>query len=115
MGTYLLQMFGGSLLLTVFIEGLVGFLWGLRGKKNFILVILINFLTNPAAVLIYWLYRMYFAGTSLPVQILIEIVVVMAEALIYRSFAKDERFPIRRPVLLAVVANGLSWGIGGLL
>lgn len=115
MGTYFLQMFGISLLLTVLIEGLVAFLWGLRRKKDFRLVILVNVLTNPAAVLVYWLYRVYFADTSLLVQVLIEMVVVTVEALMYRSFAKDERFLIKRPVLLAIVANVLSWGIGGLL
>lgn len=115
MGTYLLQMFGVSLLLTLLLEVLAAFLWGLRGKKNFLPVILVNVLTNPAAVLLYWLYQVYAGGSSVLVQILIEIVVVMVEAYVYRSFAADDRFQIKRPVLLAVVANGVSWGIGRLL
>lgn len=121
MGVYLLKMFSISLLFTLLIECLFAFVWGLRRKKDFLLVTLVNIVTNPTAVLSYWLYGMYY-GRSLPVvQVGIEIVVVIAEALIYRSFAKEESFGLKRPVLFAVLANGLSWGIvflskkGGLL
>ncbi len=112
MGFYLLQMFGISLFLTLFIEWFIAFLWGLRRKKEFLLVTLVNIVTNPAAVLTYWVYRVYFADTSLVVQIIIEIVVVVMEALIYRSFAREEGWKIRWPVAFAVVANVLSWSIG---
>lgn len=115
MGIYLLQMFGVSLLMTLLVEGLVAFVWGLRGRKQFLLVLLVNVLTNPMAVLLYWLYQVYFAQHSLLLQILIELAVVIVEACIYKSFAEDERFQIRRPVLLAIVANALSWGIGRFL
>lgn len=112
MGSYLLQMFGISLLLTLLIEWLITFLWGLRGKKAFLLVTLVNIVTNPAAVLTYWLYRVYFADTSMVVQIGIEILVVTVEALIYRSFAKEADYKIKWPVALAIVANAVSWGAG---
>ncbi len=104
-----------SLLLTLLIEGLIAFLWGIRGKKNFLVVLLVNVLTNPAAVLVYWLYQVYAGEHSLPVQILIELAVVTVEAYIYRSFAEDDRFQIPRPIRLAIVANVFSWGIGRLL
>ena len=104
-----------SLLLTVLIEGLVALLWGLRGKKSFLLVLLVNVLTNPAAVLVYWLYQMYAGDNSMLVQIMIELVVVMTEAYVYRSFAADDRFQIPRPIRLAIVANVFSWGIGRFL
>ena len=112
MGNYLLQMFGISLLLTLLIEWLVAFLWGIRGKKGLLLVTLVNIVTNPAAVLTYWLYRVYCADTSIVVQIGIEIVVVVVEALIYQSFAKEESFRIKWPIALGIVANALSWGVG---
>ncbi len=121
MGVYLLKMFSISLLLTLLIECIFAFVWGIRRKKAFLLVTLVNIVTNPAAVLTYWLYGMY-CGKALPaVQMGIEIVVVIVEALIYRSFAKEESFGLKRPVWFAVLANGLSWGIvffckkGGLL
>lgn len=111
MGIYLLQMFGMSLLLTLLIEWFITFLWGLRGKKEFLLVTLVNIVTNPAAVLTYWLYRVYCADTSMVVQIIIEIVVVVTEALIYRSFAGEKGYKIRWPIALAIVANAISWGL----
>lgn len=112
---YLLRMFGISLLMTLLVEGLVAFLWGLRGKKSFLLVLLVNVLTNPLAVLVYWLYQVYAGAHSLPVQVIIELAVVIVEAYIYRSFAEDGRFQIPRPIGLAIVANVLSWGIGRIL
>ena len=121
MGVYLLKMFGISLLLTLLIECVFALAWGLREKKAFLLVILVNIVTNPVAVLSYWLYGMFCGKALLAVQIGIELVVVIVEALIYRSFAKEESFGLRRPVLFAILANGLSWGIvflskkGGLL
>lgn len=115
MGIYLMRMFGMSLLLTLLVEGLIAFLWGLRGKKNFLLVLLVNVLTNPVAVLVYWIYQVCAGEHSLSVQILIELVVVSVEAYIYRSFAADDRFQIPRPISLAIVANVLSWGIGRLV
>lgn len=121
MGVYLLKMFGISLLLTLLLEWLAAFVWGLRGKKAFLLVTLVNIATNPVAVLTYWLYGMYCGKALFMVQIGIELVVVIVEALLYKSFAKKESFGIKRPVWFAVFANGLSWGIvflsnkGGLL
>lgn len=115
MMVYLLQMFGISLILTLFIEGCVAFLCGSRKKKAFLLIVLVNVLTNPAAVLVYWLYRMYVGDNTMLVQILIEIAVVWVEAYIYRSFSADERFQIYRPIRMAILANVLSWGIGRFL
>ncbi len=104
-----------SLLLTLLVEGAVAFLWGLRGRKNLLIVLLVNILTNPVAVLVYWLYQIYAGEHSLPVQILIELVVVTVEAYVYRSFAEDDRFQIPRPIRLAIVANVFSWGMGRLV
>ena len=101
--------------MTLLIEGLIAFMWGIKGKKNLLVVLLVNVLTNPLAVLIYWLYQVYAGEDSLPVQVLIELAVVIVEAYIYRSFAEDDRFQIPSPIGLAIVANVLSWGIGRLL
>ena len=109
---YFLQMFGVSLGLTLLLEIGIAFLLGLRRKKEVLLVILVNILTNPPTVLLYWLYRRYCEGASMPVQIVLELVVVIVEAWIYHSFAKEENWRIKRPILLAVVSNVVSWGTG---
>lgn len=93
---YLLKMFGISLALTLAIELPAAFLWGLRGRQLAV-VALANVMTNPLAVALSWV--------GLP-QIPIEIAVVLAEGFTYRSFFE------KRPVLLAVASNALSWGIG---
>lgn len=107
---YLLEMFGISLILTLILELPVASLMGIRGREHLLLVILVNILTNPAAVLACRL------GAAEPV---VELAVFAVEAWIYRWFSKDERWNIPHPVRLSAAANGLSWltgmVIGGLL
>ena len=106
MAKYILEMFGISLGLTLLIELPIGFAMGMRGMKHFWLMILINVLTTPAAVLVCWL-----GAPQMPV----EIVVFLVEAGIYYWFSKDERFTIKHPILLALLANLISWASGILI
>ena len=106
MSRYILEMFGISLGLTLLIELPIGFAMGMRGKKHILLMILINVLTNPAAVLLCWL--------GVP-QIPVEIGVFLVEAGVYYWFSRDENWNIKHPVLLALVANLVSWGSGILI
>ncbi len=114
---YLIEMFGVSLLLTLLIEGIVSRLFGLCRKREMLLVILINVLTNPLAVLLYWLCIVYLQQLPMvgmfAIQLMIECTVVVSEALIYRGFSK-ELPQIRHPFILSVTANGLSW-LSGLI
>ena len=106
MSRYILEMFGISLGLTLLIELPIGFAMGMREKKHILLMILINVLTNPAAVLLCWL------GVA---QIPVEIAVFLVEAGIYYWFSKDEGFTIKHPILLALFANLISWTSGILI
>lgn len=84
-----------------------------RLGNRLLLAVLVNLLTNPAAVLLCWLGRIYLpVFPAFPVQVLVEIIVVAVEARIYRSFAGKPGWEIGNPVALAVVANVCSWGIG---
>lgn len=103
---YLLEMFGISLVLTLLLELPAAALLGLRSTKGITLMILINILTNPAAVLLCWL--------GLP-QFPVEIGVVLTEWAVLCWFSKDDRWKIPHPFLLALVCNTVSWGIGILL
>lgn len=110
---YLVRMFGISLMLTIVTELAIAFFFGLRTGKDILLVALVNVFTNPPAVLCNWLCRLYLPDyRRIPVQLAIEAVVVLAEALIYQCFAEDERWRIKRPVLLSLTANGCSWLLG---
>lgn len=106
-------MFGISLGLTILIELAVAAPFGMRTRKKILLVLLVNVLTNPLAVLIYW-----FLGRFLPevpailLQLPIEAAVVAAEAFVYCSFAKEPQWEINRPIALAVIANLCSWLCG---
>lgn len=127
---YLLKMFGISLALTIAIELTVAFLlrlclWlhgkgrggtgaALGSKRHMaLLVLLVNVLTNPPAVLLCWLGRMYLPQPlSFPVQIGAEMAVVAAEAWIYRRFMEKPGWQTGKPLLLSVAANACSWTIG---
>ena len=110
---YLIRMFGISLMLTMAIELAIALLFGMRMRKNMLLVVLVNVFTNPPAVLCNWLCCLYLPDYHrAAVQLAIEAVVVTVEALIYSAFARDEQWRIRRPVLFSFTANGCSWLLG---
>ena len=139
MGSYLIEMFAVSLALTIVIElGVVYCLRLLHGhlpgekaseetaenvgklkpvsRNAWILpAVLVNVLTNPPAVLICWLGGVYLAPVlHFPLQVIVEVIVVVTEACVYRSFA-GKPWKITRPVLLSIAANGCSWLAGILL
>ena len=120
-------MFAISLALTLLIESAVAYLFGVRmpGMK---VVWLVNTLTNPAAVLAAWLWRLYnpaapslvFQVPFLPISVLriplyqipIEAIVFVTEAFIYGLYSREDAWGIRHPVLLSLTANLISWGTG---
>lgn len=113
MAGYVLEMFGVSLLLTLVIELVVLFLLKEGSKRNIVLLILVNILTNPVAVFTAWLGNVYWGlGSKIWFQIPIEIVVILVEAGIYYIFSKEKDWEIRHPIWLAVVANTVSWVSG---
>lgn len=124
MRIYLTEMFAVSLLLTVVTElAVVHILLWLPGRqlkrrkslyaRTFLLATLVNILTNPPAVLLCWLGRMYLpSALHFPAQIVVEAVVVATEAYVYSCFAVKPEWGIKRPVLLSCVANGCSWLLG---
>ena len=132
MAGYFLRMFGISLGLTLLIEVSFFSAFDLRQKRGLfrssceeerdlsedagfrplIVVFLVNVLTNPAAVfLCYVVQNVLPRSFYYPLQILIEILVVLTEGLIYRSFRGETR-SFRRPFLLSLILNILSYGTG---
>ena len=95
----MLKIFALSLGLTLLFEVPIAYLWGLRGRE-LVTVIAANVMTNPLAVALHL--------TGIP-QIPVEIGVVLAEGYAY-SLHFD-----KRPWLLALVSNAISWGLGAAL
>ncbi len=57
-------------------------------RQKLLLVVLVNILTNPPAVLLHWLGSLYLpALPDLWLQLGLELLVILAEALIYHSFS----------------------------
>ena len=90
------ELFMRSLGLTLLLELPIAYLWGLRGRQ-LLTVAAANVMTNPAAV------ALHLCGIP---QVPMELGVVIAE-----GFAYSLHFE-KRPWLLALVSNALSWGIG---
>lgn len=95
----MLKIFALSLGLTLAVELPIAYFWGLR-RRQLVTVLLANVMTNPLAV------ALHLAGIP---QMPIELGVVLGEGLAYSSHVE------KRPWLLALVSNALSWGIGILL
>ena len=97
-----------ALLLTEAIEIPVCLLFGLR-KKDLIVALLANLLTNPAVNVLYLLAALY---TPLPNVLiaLLEIGVVVTEWLLYRSLTDA-----KHPFWTSLAANAVSYGAGLIL
>ena len=116
MAGYFLEMFGVSLGLTIILELVILVALKEYSKEKVRVLVLANVLTNPPVVLLSWLTGQYFPEIhKIAVQIPLELLVVWTEASIYRSFAEKDGRRFKRPVLLAVTANAVSWGTGVLL
>ncbi len=103
-----LRVFLLSLSLTLALEFLVALVFKLRGR-DLLLFLLVNLLTNPAAVYLNLLFTGLFPGLSVFVwQIPIELAVVAVEGLIYKNCSCS----MRAPWAFAVAANVFSYGIG---
>lgn len=96
-----------SLLLTEVIELVFALVWGVRGRELW-LVVLVNLLTNPLAVLGYALLRNALPWPPLWIQLPIELMVFVLEALLYLRLSRT----IRRPLLFALCINLVSYGLG---
>lgn len=89
------------LVLTLVFEGIIALIWGLR-KKNLLLFMLVNVLTNPAAVLLHAMFPGWAVTAAL------EAAVVLAEGALYRRLG----YAVRRPWLFSLCANMFSFFMG---
>ena len=107
----LLTALGVSLALTLALETGLFFLIGKRNKKDFLLLLLANVLTNPTIVLIYWLVALYTEWNSFIIIIPLEVFAVLTEGRYYKKYGCD----FKCPYLFSLVANIFSYGTGLLI
>lgn len=133
---WLIKMFVISLIFTIIIEVAVAYCFRIRTIKKLLLITLVNILTNPPAVLLHWLGSIYLQNISdLYLQLVIEIMVVITEALIYQSFSdssvckvttdsnsternrhlRASQWNIPHTFMLSLVSNVCSWTAGIIL
>ncbi len=104
----MLTILAVSLALTLVFEVGFALLWGLRGRRELGLAALVNVLTNPPVVLLYYTAVKLWRWSALPATLVLETAAVVVEWRCYRAFSRQ----IRRPLLFALLANGLSYGAG---
>ena len=107
-----LSIFVKPLLLTLLFEAGAALCLGMRDRKDLLLVVLVNILTNPPLVLLSH-FLMYYLGIGrgqLITYLILEVLVVYIEYRIYKAcllFIFD-------PFMLSLILNGISI-LGGLL
>lgn len=105
-----------SLIFTIAIEGIV--LWfftrnSFQPKKDFLMTVLVNIMTNlPASFAAYVLSYYFWDVSWILLQLPIEAVVFAVEIMIYRKLAKELLFGVNYPAGYAITANLISWGCG---
>lgn len=104
----MLKILAVSLLLTLIFEEMFALLWGLRGRRELGLVALVNILTNPAVVLLYYTAAGLWRWNATAVTLVLEAAAAAVEWLCYRSFSAQ----VKRPLLFALLVNLFSYGAG---
>jgi hypothetical protein len=110
MALRLLTALGISLVLTLALELLFALVSGKRGK-DLALVCLVNVMTNPAVVLIYFLTVTYAALHPVAIKAVLEVIALLTEAFYYHKYGAG----FRRPLLFSLGANAFSFISGELI
>lgn len=96
-----------SLALTLALEYTAALFLGIRGRQDLLLILTVNLLTNPPAVLLSMIFSALPFSRYL-LQLLLEIPVVAGEGLLYQKYGTQ----ISHPWRLSLTANLFSYGTG---
>ena len=102
----MLNALAASLILTLLLEGAYGLLWRVKDRRDWLLLLVVNVVTNPIVVSLYWLVSKDWLFVAV-----LEVSAVLAEWLAYRTWGKDTR----PAFLFALCANCFSFFAGLLL
>lgn len=99
-------------LITLLLEILVAVLWGIRSKKDFLVVFLVNTITNPLLNLSLYLMSMYLPYSSyrgiIPIM---ELLIWVLEGLMFKTCMQS----LKKPFLFSCCLNAVSYFLGGYL
>lgn len=108
MAAYIIESMIISLILTLLIEEVFVLAAGIRRKEDLLLVLLVNIITNPIVVFLYYTVDYYLPVDMGIVTILLEAAAILAEAGYYAKYSEN----IRHPLLISLGANIISFSIG---
>ena len=111
MNVTILSSLALSLVLTLAFETGFFLLIGKRNKKDLLLLLLVNVLTNPVVVLSHWLAALYTHWDTRIILIPLELFAIWTEGYHYKKYGCD----FRRPFLFSIAANAFSFGAGVLI
>lgn len=111
MGLFILKMMGISLAATIILELLFALFWGIRNKKDLLLLCLVNLLTNPVVVFIYYISKFYSDLDLIVVVLVLEVLAVLLEGFYYKRYGKM----YRDPYYFSFFANVFSFAIGKII
>ncbi|MCL2671849.1 MAG: hypothetical protein FWF10_07420 [Clostridiales bacterium] len=97
-----------SLGLTLVFEVAFFFSVGKRNRRDLLLLVLVNIITNPLVVLLFWLNSYYTRWNVVLVTAVLELLAFAAEGVYYKRYGQD----FRRPFLFSLAANAVSYGLG---
>jgi len=110
-GCWVIQPLSLSLLLTIGFESIFALLYGIHNKKDLLLLALVNMITNPPVVFIYYFIACYTEFHKLLLIILLELFAIIVEAYYIGNYGKT----FRRPLFFAIGVNLFSYTCGLLL
>ena len=100
----------GRVMLTLLLEGIVFFLFGLRAKSSWLIFFILNLITH--SLLSSFLAHPFEAKSDFFMAVFISVWVVLVEAAIYYfTFKEIELSP--KALLLALIANSVGFFLGG--
>ncbi len=101
------------LLSTILIETLFSFILGVRKKKDYLNIILVNIITNPIVVLVPTILGIYCGLKYRNICLLcLELFTVFIEGFIYKKVLSYDK---NNPYVLSLILNLMSYFIGDLL
>ena len=105
-------LFLRPLLRTVLIEGIAAWLFGIRNRRDLMLIVLVNAFTNPLLHLLAREFRTVIFGKAASVLVLavLELLVVFTEGWIYQK-GSEMSHPYRISIILNMcsLTGGLLW------